>query len=193
MFNTPLGMRPPFDSEKLIIQVGGYKLFKHISSSKKDKGVILTPVKESSAFHGLNAPSQIFLLHQTLSMYLDTVANYAMSQFNNSALECVYSCLLNEVCLEITTGKKIEIRQYIHYAMMEFESRDVARKISPSHTVLKDWISIIDNLAAKSVYEQNFAKAFDTGYLPELDPELDQLAVASAENYLEQFASFIRN
>jgi hypothetical protein len=190
MFNTPLGIRPPYESEKLMIQLGGYKLFTHISSSSKkdDRGIILTPVKESSAFHGLNAPSQIFLLHQTLSMYLDPVSNYVMSQFNNSALECIYSCLLNEVGLEITTAKRSDVRQYIHYAMMEFESRDVARKIAPSHNVLKDWISIIDKLAAKSVYEQNFAKAFEVGYLP----ELDQMAIASAENYLEQTASFIR-
>lgn len=188
MFNTPLGNRPPFESEKLMIQLGAYKLYKHIlsSSKKDDKGVILTPVKESSAFHGLNAPSQIFLLHQTLSMYLDPISNYTISQFNNSALECIYSCLLNEVSIEIAGGKRSDIRQYIHYAMAEFESRD--RKIIPSHNVLKDWINIIDNLAAKSVYEQNFAKAFEVGYLP----ELDQRAIASAENYLEQIASFIR-
>lgn len=190
MFNTPLGNRPPFDSEKLMIQLGGYKLFMHISSSSKkdDKGVILTPVKESSAFHGLNAQSQTYLLYQTLSMYFDPVSNYTMTQFHNSALECVYSCILDEVRREITAGRRSDVRQYIHYAMMEFESRDVARKMPPSHNVLKDWINIIDALAAKSVYEQNFAKAFEVGYLP----ELDQKAIASAENYLEQTASFIR-
>lgn len=189
MFNTPLGNRPPFESEKAMIQLGAYKLYKHIalSSRKDDKGIILTPVKESSAFHGLNSQSQIFLLHHTLSMYFDN-SNYVITQFNNSALECVYSCLLNEVRLEIAAAKKSDVRQYIHYAMMEFESKEVARKIPARHNVLKDWINIVDNLASKSVYEQNFAKAFEVGYLP----EFDQTAITSAENYFESIASILR-
>jgi len=195
MLNTPIGQRNPFDSECRVIQCAAYKLYRHIlSTMTKDDEMTITPVKESSAFHGLHPQAQIYLLSNTLQLYFDQLNPHIITQFNNSAMECVYSCMLYEISVEITDSlnnvkrQKQHMRSYAYHSLVEVEDRDFAKKMAPSNQNLKDWIGAIDKLAAKTVYDPNFAKGFEAGYLPELTPKLIQ----EAEGYLDSFSFLIR-
>lgn len=198
MLNTPTGLRWPEDGENTMLVCGGFRLGRYIteqirSEEKKvdHEGVIFKAVREDSPFHALNARAKLVLLHSTFSTFLDPYAQNPMTQFWNATLECVYSCLLYEVKKEIEqtqhginaariNATRSNVRHNIYYAW-EAWFHGTEPVLNANSTVLDDWIRALDKLAARTVYDLNFAKQFEPGYLPDITDQL----VTSAQIYLE--------
>lgn len=193
MLNTPTGMRWPEETESTMLVCGGFRLGRYIaeqirSEEKKmdHEGVIFKAVREDSPFHALNAKAKLVLLHSTFSSFLDPYAQNPMTQFWNATLECVYSCLLYEVKKEIELSQRgiapirRNIRHNIYYAW-ETWFHGTEPVLNANSTSLDDWIRVLDKLAARTVYDLNFAKQFEPGYLPDITDQL----VTSAQIYLE--------
>jgi len=191
MLNTPIGMRYPEDGEYQMVCCGANRLAAHLisrlrSEEKKiaHEGVILKPIKEENAFQALPLKSQLITLSETISKFLSAAEQYPMDRLANGALEAVYSCLFHEVRMEV--GKALVrrgVRQIVHNAW-EYWYDGKGPPITANTDDLNLWISVIDKLATRSVYDANYAKAFDAGQIA----EVNDLKLQSSCHYLETLA-----
>jgi hypothetical protein len=190
MLNTPAGSRFPEDSERQMISFGTRKLAEYILKRLRceerkvpHEGVIIRAVKEDSPFHSLNAQSQLLLLEAVIRQFFSVNTQAAMTQFYNCALEAIYSCIFYEVQREIIEAKRPSsrtARKDVYYAW-EYWFDGNGKPLDMTNNNIDEWCSTIDKLAAKTVFDRNYAKQFEVGVVP----DATEVSVQSAINFLE--------